>query len=319
MEDEDQLAVEELEGEISGFEHAEIVEVGPDAPRLPQLLHTKVQLGFTQSSLAARRKLCRSVGSLKQLVGMHLWTCNKLRLPERARCNGYEGSNLGDLISGVAMPDIDHQSSSEWFLQVLEKKEAYGKDMVAVGGKTEGGDGTPLVSKDDLVPFSYWNLPPGVLECVCKGLYVKNIIDATPDVGHLSFVATLNGWMYLGICMTEKHKELSKKNTTKRILQAMRNKDGPLYNPRYGNAYSSASAAVDVDSGTPRKRALQKPAKSQSAKKKIKTAHAEHDVKDELRASTAEVKDEEDGEVHEEDDSFEEELDNASEEWDPLA
>ena len=42
-------------------------------------------------------------------------------------------------------------------------------------------------------------------------------------------------------------------------------------------------------------------------------------MKDGLRASTGEVKDEEDGEVHEEDDSFEEELDNASEEWDPLA
>ena len=319
VEDENQsLAVEELEGEISGFENAEVIEVGPDAPRLPQLLHTKVQLGFTQSSLAARRKLCRSVGSLKQLVGMHLWTCNKLRLPERARCNGYEGSNLGDLISGVALPDIDRQTSSEWFLDVSEKKEAYGKDMVAVGGKTEGGDGTPLMSKDNFVPFSYWNLPPGVLECVCKGMYVRNIIDATPDVGHLSFVATLNGWMYLGICMTEKHKELLEKNTTKRILQAMRNKDGPLFNPRYGNAHSSADHA-DVDSPARSKRAFPKTTKGQGAKKRIKTADAGPAVKDKLRASKAEMKDEEASEVDEEDDSDEDRPDNASEEWDPLA
>ena len=324
VEDENQsLAVEELEGEISGFENAEVIEVGPDAPRLPQLLHTKVQLGFTQSSLAARRKLCRSVGSLKQLVGMHLWTCNKLRLPERARCNGYEGSNLGDLISGVALPDIDRQTSSEWFLDVSEKKEAYGKDMVAVGGKTEGGDGTPLMSKDNFVPFSYWNLPPGVLECVCKGMYVRNIIDATPDVGHLSFVATLNGWMYLGICMTEKHKELLEKNTTKRILQAMRNKDGPLFNPRYANAHSSAdhAAAVDVDSPARSKRAFPKTTKGQGATKRIKTADAGPAGKDKPRAFKAEMKDEEASEVDEEDDSDEDRPPGvkASEEWDPLA
>ena len=88
----------------------------------PGFVPSILQLGLDEESIAARRKLIRGTCSIKQVEWNHVIGNSKICLPERPRKH-YPGTNCGDLIQGIKLPNI----ADEWHLPWSFKKKLYGK------------------------------------------------------------------------------------------------------------------------------------------------------------------------------------------------
>ena len=123
----------------------------------------------------------------------------KLDLPERARGEGFTGSNLGDTVSEIDLPDLA-QDPNLWRLPWAKKKLAYGaSNLPKVGGKTAGAHDSPLERGVEDEPFCFWSLPMRLLRMILKCYFVDFVIDLSPSDGRLYLACLQLGVLYLGM------------------------------------------------------------------------------------------------------------------------
>ena len=68
----------------------------------------------------------------KQMHTAYIMAHAPLKIPERQRPAPYaDGSNLGDCISGIDMPDLP---GNEWLVDYQDKKQAYGPNQYKASG-----------------------------------------------------------------------------------------------------------------------------------------------------------------------------------------
>ena len=199
------------------------------------IVQSQLNIGYDADSIAARRKLVRGTMVLKQMEGAHIMSHNKISLPERA-WGHYPGNNMGDTLLGVALPAYD--APEVWKLTWKHKKSLYGKKhLVAVGGKTLNMGPLDKRHDDKVEPVCYNPTPALMYEAICKGFFVKFIIDLTPADSTIGWMAILNNINYIGICYTEEHCNL----LFQRFLDMMKVEmaiasNTNIYNPTYAMA-----------------------------------------------------------------------------------
>ena len=114
----------------------------------------------------------------------------------------------------------------------------YGKKhLVAVGGKTLNMGPLDKRHDDKVEPVCYNPTPALMYEAICKGFFVKFIIDLTPADSTIGWMAILNNINYIGICYTEEHCNL----LFQRFLDLMKVEmaiasNTNIYNPTYAMA-----------------------------------------------------------------------------------
>ena len=183
---------------------------------------------------------------VKQLQQMHVVGSQKISLPERTRKN-YPGSTAGDLIQDITCPDLD----SQWHLPWSEKKKLLTKKhIIAVGGKTDGIDGSHTKRTDQtLVPVTYYPLPPALYEEMVYDFYIKHAIDLTPIDALLAFYMLVTHGSYVGICYSEEHADLMDSRLKFLVKEAMGTAGHKLFNASFAKALGGDSEHKTDDNG----------------------------------------------------------------------
>ncbi|CAK9001222.1 Uncharacterized protein SCF082_LOCUS6841 [Durusdinium trenchii] len=201
----------------------------------PTFCADTLMIGYSESSLAARKKRVRGTCTLKQMEGCHIFTSKKLSLPSRDRKH-FAGSTTGDLIANVHMPPW----SSEWHLPWKEKKELLGKKhQILVGGKThdkDDGDKQNSRSRNGSEPVCYHSPPYELCEELIHDFFVKMIIDLTPLDARMAWAALRNRVGYVGIAFNPEHQRLLEERLLTLLEKDMKDPESPLFSAAYAEA-----------------------------------------------------------------------------------
>lgn len=216
------------------------VALDPDAPdeelsNKAILRNLTQHLVLTEASLSARRKRVSGTLGIKQGIHGHVIAHAALRIPEKQRKAPFnDGSNVGDHITGVELPDIG-PNSGEWMMSYKKKLECYGAQMYKGSGQTAGAGGEPL-ERSGLEPFSFWTLPYSLVSCVADMFYVKRILDLTAGDGKWLVHGIESGTVVVAIAMTEEHKTMLEHRLTTKTLALMLKPGTQVSNLRFRNA-----------------------------------------------------------------------------------
>ena len=206
----------------------------------PGLVVDFLTIAYSEESLAARKKRLKGTCTLKQLETCYVLAPKKVKLPCRPRKH-YPGSSTGDLIQGVGLPKL----SDEWTLKWSQKKDLYGKKhLIAVGGKTEGGDDEPKVNdraKDAPEPVCYFSPPIELMEELLHTFFGKMVVDLSPADGKLAFACLQNRVAYLGVTYNEVHSKLLEERLLDLMQTSMADPSSPLFNNNYAQAIGVAT------------------------------------------------------------------------------
>ena len=261
-----------------------------------------LMIGYSESSLSARKKRLRGTCTLKQMESCHILSSKRLSLPSRDRKH-YAGSTTGDLISNVHMPAW----SSEWQLPWKEKKELLGKKhMIAVGGKTQNKEEEKQNSRSSngLEPVCFHSPPYELCDELIHDFFAKIIIDLTPLDGRMAWAALRNRVGYVGVAFNPEHQRLLEDRLLALLEKEMTNPESSLFSSAYSEAVGGGSGKAPVNQTAKPKAKVKAKAKGKGkAKPKAKAKSKAKQSKDE----------QEEGE--EEKDDNDEEDDDV---WDPL-
>ena len=256
------------------------------------IVQSQLNIGYDADSIAARRKLVRGTMVLKQMEGAHIMSHNKISLPEKA-WGHYPGTNMGDTLLGVALPAYD--ASEVWKLTWKHKKSLYGKKhLVAVCGKTLNMGPLDKRHDDKVEPVCYNPTPALMYEAICKGFFVKFIIDLTPADSTIGWMAILKNINYIGICYTEEHCNL----LFQRFLDMMKVEmaiasNTNIYNPTYAMAIGKKTEAEKnpkpKPKGKTKPKARPKTAAEKEKKPKKDDAESEGEPSDDNESEKSEI------------------------------
>ena len=231
-------------GEEAEDEEADDDEENEDEK--PSLTVDTISLMYTEESLSQRKKRIRGTFSLKQLETAYVLANYKLKLPCRDRKN-FTGTSAGDVISNIVLPKL----SSEWMVEWKDKKEMLTKrHIIAVGGKTEGGEDEPR--KDDRLknkkePVCFWSAPMELYDEYIHILFAKLVVDLTPS-DRFAFVCLRNRVGYVGITFGQVHSEKLENRLLEMLEKDMQDSRSPLYSAAYCKALQkSANPAGSAD------------------------------------------------------------------------
>ena len=287
---------EDEEAEDDGEEDAE------EEDDKPTFCVDTLMIGYSESSLSARKKRLRGTCTLKQMESCHILSSKRLSLPSRDRKH-YAGSTTGDLISNVHMPAW----SSEWQLPWKEKKELLGKKhMIAVGGKTQNKEEEKQNSRSSngLEPVCFHSPPYELCDELIHDFFAKIIIDLTPLDGRMAWAALRNRVGYVGVAFNPEHQRLLEDRLLALLEKEMTNPESSLFSSAYSEAVGGGSGKAPVNQTAKPKAKVKAKAKGKGkAKPKAKAKSKAKQSKDE----------QEEGE--EEKDDNDEEDDDV---WDPL-
>ncbi len=292
----------------------ELDEEDDAADKKPGFVPSMLNLALTETSLAARRTRVRGTLSIKQLETAHIVSNARVCLPERPRIN-YDGTNRGNLISNIELPDL----AKEWHMKWKDVKALYGKKhLILVGGKTDGIDTTdqPARPQDDsIVPVTYHSFPEALYEEFMHDFFCKLVIDLSPCDAKFAWAALTHRVGYVGISFNEDHSRFMHDRLMERLKVMMADPQCKLFNAQYAKDIGKQidkepdpkKGAKAVTKRKPKaKKATTKPGKDggTTCKKKRKAA-----------SNTDDDKDDEDDDLEME---FSEVDDDEDEMWDPL-
>lgn len=284
----------------------------------PTFCADTLMIGYSESSLAARKKRVRGTCTLKQMEGCHIFTSKKLSLPSRDRKH-FAGSTTGDLIANVHMPPW----SSEWHLPWKEKKELLGKKhQILVGGKThdkDDGDKQNSRSRNGSEPVCYHSPPYELCEELIHDFFVKMIIDLTPLDARMAWAALRNRVGYVGIAFNPEHQRLLEERLLTLLEKDMKDPESPLFSAAYAEAVGSVSNPTGQgDDQKPQRDVDPKAKPKPKGKPKAKPKPKAKDKK-KPKAKAQQAKEEEQEEEEEEENAENVENEDEEEVWDPLA
>ena len=190
----------------------------------------------------------------------------KLVTPERERICGFKGTNASNLIHDIDLVDIDGDETL-WKVTWSDKQKLYGaSNMIKVGNRTEGVEGTPLIrTPDSLEPFCFWSWPTSLLKCILHAHCVKFCIDVHASDGRLAWACWQLGIVYVGICFNEDHAQALEERLKQLFLDHLADPSQEMkkiYNPRYaaliGHTQQTQKDPDHKDLETPRPRKSQR-------------------------------------------------------------
>ncbi|CAL1174054.1 unnamed protein product [Cladocopium goreaui] len=232
---------EDEEAEDDGEEDAE------EEDDKPTFCVDTLMIGYSESSLSARKKRLRGTCTLKQMESCHILSSKRLSLPSRDRKH-YAGSTTGDLISNVHMPAW----SSEWQLPWKEKKELLGKKhMIAVGGKTQNKEEEKQNSRSSngLEPVCFHSPPYEHCDELIHDFFAKIIIDLTPLDGRMAWAALRNRVGYVGVAFNPEHQRLLEDRLLALLEKEMTNPESSLFSSAYSEAVGGGSGKDEQEEG----------------------------------------------------------------------
>lgn len=231
----------------------------------------KITLMFDEASL--KKRVQRVKGMQRQTETMMMCTRNLLVLPEKDRKH-FKGSNKGDAIGPINVPDW----STSWALSFECKKELYGPNRVAVGGKGDDdamdeGDDEGVDEVDecddaadrDLIPPAVQSLPagaasrksrddssmepvfyhsmfsPGFYSELIHSYNLKLIIHLTAGDGKCADACMEAKIGYVGVVFTDTHLNKLTERLTNVVLEKFGDSASSLFQPSM-TAGSSTSA-----------------------------------------------------------------------------
>ena len=281
----------------------------------PTFFADLLQIAYSESSLAARKKRLRGNFNLKQIEWCHVLSTKKLSLPVKERLH-YAGSTNGDLICNVHLPGWNE----EWQLPWKMKKDLYGKKhLIAVGSKTEGADDqTPYADRrnNGKEPVCFHSPPEEFYAELIHDFYVKLILDLTPSDGKMAVSAIKSRVGYVGVCYNPEHQSLLEERLLEVLEMEMRNSGSSLFSAAYCEAVGCRTAlALPGEEELKKKNPKPVPKKKAKAKPKAKSTRK--------RGSRAAEKDKEpadDDDKNNDDDENQggEEEDEEEDVWDPF-
>ena len=282
----------------------------------PTFFADLLQIAYSESSLAARKKRLRGNFNLKQIEWCHVLSTKKLSLPVKERLH-YAGSTNGDLICNVHLPGWNE----EWQLPWKMKKDLYGKKhLIAVGSKTEGADDqTPYADRrnNGKEPVCFHSPPEEFYAELIHDFYVKLILDLTPSDGKMAVSAIKSRVGYVGVCYNPEHQSLLEERLLEVLEMEMRNSRSSLFSAAYCEAVGCRTAsALPGEEELKKKNPKPVPKKKAKAKPKAKSTRK--------RGSRAAEKDkepaEDDDDKNNDDDENQggEDEDEEEDVWDPF-
>jgi hypothetical protein len=210
----------------------------------PGFVTNTLNIIYTEESIQARRRKARSgTASVHQTEWAHMLSHARVSLPERRRKN-YPGSTSGDTIYGVGKPEL----GSEWTVTWKEKKTMYGKkNLIPVGGKTEGADpDDPPERKTDatVLPVAYHGMPAVWYDELIHTFFIKSVVDLTPGDAKFAWQALINRIGYVGIVFTPAHGAAITKRLKDQIMEEMIKPGSCMFNAQYARAAGVETTAI---------------------------------------------------------------------------
>ena len=195
------------------------------------------------------------------------------------------------------MPGLKNEQDT-WMMSFKSKKELFGEARILPSGRPDvdsdlvgsGAQRVTQIRKDaDVEPVAYHGLSKELWEELLHQVgtrsKIKCIIDCTPLETTLSRWALENHVPYLGICLTEFHRDAFRRQLCKQVFQSFQNPKSELYKPRLAALLSGKTQpAVDAMVGTMGGDAPDddEQALGQAAKKKQKKANSGASARDVL-------------------------------------
>ena len=237
----------DLELDDDDEEPEDLIEPDDDTDARPIFVNKTLHLVLSEKSLAARRKFTRcQVLSIKQILKACIFSCFNMKLPERSRqAEGFEGSNIGDAIEQVDIPDIENDMNL-WRLEWHDKRDCYGSANLPKTQQLQADKDSMHGTKE---PFCFWSWPLMLMVCVLKSYFVENCIDMTPAEGTLAWACLICGIPYVGVCMTETHRDMLEKRLQELYKKHMA--DGnhlyqAIYNIRFATQLAAAASSNGI-------------------------------------------------------------------------
>ena len=202
----------------------------------------RVYLHTSEKSTMARGGRAQGVGSIDQVEFVQVVTKSSLAVPEVQRKH-YTATNHGNCMGPVELCEW----GDAWHVPIPAKRAMLGSRRVAVGGPLDGG-GTdnipPEPIKNDMVPFSYHELPVSVYEEWLLDLNCAGVIDLTVSSGHFAMAAVTHHIPYVGICYSEQHKKALSQRLYDLVLTAMATAEHPLHSKPLAASFKDDGAII---------------------------------------------------------------------------
>jgi hypothetical protein len=181
---------------LSQFERAKLARIFGSAQQMPK----DMTVVYTEESVAERQDRCRGMATLNQSEKFSIFMKPGSGTSiERKPRQHFPGTTAGDTVMGVPYGDIDGPN----FL-----KMKVGRKDKLFGTSRWGPDSARDPDEDEKLELAFLHSLPRPLSSEILHLASPGaIIDLAPGDGTRAMLAIIRGVSYLGVCMTEHHKE----------------------------------------------------------------------------------------------------------------
>eukprot|EP00959_Pyramimonas_sp_CCMP1952_P189080 3954862-Pyramimonas_sp.AAC.1 len=184
----------------------------------------KIYITIDEDSLRSRKGLVRQGASFDQIEVLSLVTSSdihaELKMNPRKH---FPGTNLGNKIGDVLMPDIDNM----WKTTCKEKIIIHGSFRIACGNRTPGEDkdtapgrGQRRTTPDTIEPVFWHGRSLKLYEELIFSYDLKAIIDFTPGDGTLLNACARRRLPYMCFGLSECHNNLLKQRAITSLLES---------------------------------------------------------------------------------------------------
>ncbi|CAK9116306.1 unnamed protein product [Durusdinium trenchii] len=161
------------------------------------------------------------------------------------------GNTRGNVIGPLTQPSwVD--GSETWLLPLHVKRSVFGKDNMPLPGGAcpVPRDKADALKHDELVPAFYHESPQVLAAELHHFVQGRMVFDLTPGSSHWGLQCIRLRIPYIGICMTETHRDLLMKKLVSRTLSGMADSsDEHLYDASFAQELKALSNSTDADEG----------------------------------------------------------------------
>eukprot|EP00438_Fugacium_kawagutii_P017120 Skav204436 [mRNA] locus=scaffold1093:205958:209098:+ [translate_table: standard] len=203
-------------------------------------------LVYTYESVEKRMERA-SKAALSLHEGVHFISHAELKIKVQPRLHT-QGNTRGNVLGPYNKASWT-DSSETWLLPSAVKREVFGKDNLPLpGGSCPIEHEKDAAAKNsELVPVFFHDSPPVVAQEILHYLQAKMVVDLTPACGNHAFECLRKRVPYLGICLSERHRDLLMKKLVSRTMAAMSDSaDDCLYDATFAQALKKASESADA-------------------------------------------------------------------------
>jgi hypothetical protein len=197
---------------------------------------------YDEDSLRARKGAVRPGTSFNCVEHLAIITKNDFvaTIPHSKRLC-YGGSNIGNKIGDVVLPDYD----SLWSLPCKMKQEIHGTFRLPCGGVTPEDEAPGRGAKRKTIytvePVFWRSRPLKLYETLVADYKLSAVVDLSAGDGTLMVHCSKQRIPYCGICLSDAHRTALEQRGVKMILESMFVEGEKLYQPQLAQLLKSPS------------------------------------------------------------------------------